>query len=246
MREKIDTRAEAGRPVFVYIQPQNLHTIVLTNHRPVPPGSAFPGFYEHYASQVRRIDQCFGDFIDYLKARGIYDDSIVILTSDHGDSMNESGRWGHSYWLFPEIIRIPLVIRLPLRMQRTVTVDTKSIAFSTDITPTLYYLLGHRPIKRNSLFGRPLFTVTRREQEQYARQAYLIASSYAPVYGILTSTGRSLFIADGVNEKEYLLRLEEDFTYSEEPLTPEVRTRFETHIRDAIQDIADFYGLREP
>lgn len=241
LKGKLDSRP-AGRPAFVYIQPQNLHTIVLTNHKPVAPGQSFPGFYEHYASQVKRVDECFGGFIDYLKDRGMYDESIIILTSDHGDSLNEDGRWGHSYWLYPEIVKIPLIVHLPSKMKRLVS-DPLSIAFSTDITPTLYFLLGHKPIKRDPLFGRPLFTSTHDERAQYLRKTYLIASSYGAVYGIIGDNGRSLYIADGVNDKDHLLKLKADFGYTAEILRPDTRVEYERLIRQELLEIRRFYGL---
>src|SRR5262249_16299070 len=155
LERKIGDRSSSGQPLFVYTQPQNLHRMVLTNRgEAVGPGSHFPGFYEHYAAAVQRMDGCFGEFIHFLNSQRLYDDSIIILTSDHGDSLMEEGRWGHSYWLFPEILRIPLIIHLPQRLQRATTCAPNDVALSTDITPSLYYLLGHRPIAVNPLFGR--------------------------------------------------------------------------------------------
>jgi hypothetical protein len=55
------------------------------------------GFQAPYASRVHRIDACFGAFVDSLKRRGLYDRSLVVLTSDHGELLGEDGRWGHSY-----------------------------------------------------------------------------------------------------------------------------------------------------
>jgi arylsulfatase A-like enzyme len=62
---------------------------------------------------VHRIDGCFGAFVDDLKRRGLYDSSIVVVTADHGDSLGEAGRWGHAYTVFPEILRVPFIARLP-------------------------------------------------------------------------------------------------------------------------------------
>ena len=51
---------------------------------------------------MRRLDGCFGAFVDDLKASGLYDDSLIVLTSDHGDSLGEQGRMGHAYTVFPK------------------------------------------------------------------------------------------------------------------------------------------------
>ena len=92
---------------------------------------------------MRRIDGCFGAFVAYLKQHGRYDNSIVIVTADHGDALGEQGYWGHAVWLFPEIVRIPLIVHVPAALRQTVTTDLTRLAFSTDIAPTLYALLGH-------------------------------------------------------------------------------------------------------
>ena len=242
IESKIAERQAGGRAMFVYTQPQNLHRMSLTKKgEVVPPGESYPGFYEHYASQVSRMDECFGEFVEYLKARKLYDDSIIVLTSDHGDSLNEEGRWGHNYWMFPEIIRIPLIIHLPSKLQKGVVWDAKAIAFSTDITPSLYYLLGHRPIAQNSIFGRPLFTATHKELSEYQRDSHLIASSYGPVYGILGQNGRTLFIADAVNQKDYFFDLATDPKGARNRITPALQSENQKLIREQIDSISKFY-----
>jgi hypothetical protein len=246
LRTKIDERQTPSRPMFVYTQPQNLHRVVLKDKGdPVPAGERYPGFFAPYASQVRHIDACFGEFIEFLKSRGLYDNSIVILSSDHGDSLGEQGRWGHSYWMSPEILRVPLIIRVPAELRKGHTWNSKSIAFTTDITPTLYYLLGHRPVERNQIFGRPLITATEKEQTDYLHKNYLVVSSYGPVYGVLGGDGRSLFIADAVNQKEYFFNLADDPNGARNRLTEGIRSENESLIRELIGSVNRFYGLGE-
>ena len=243
LETRIDGKKDPERPIFVYSQPQNIHRMVLTKKGEVmAPGEAYPGFYEHYASQVARLDTCFGEFVNYLKLRDLYDKSIVILTSDHGESLNEEGRWGHNYWMFPEIVRIPLIIHLPTEMRRTMLCDTAAVSFSTDITPSLYRLLGHGPIVRHPVFGRPLFTATEKEQQQYSRDVYLVTSSYGAVYGILKDNGRWLYIADGVNQKNYLYDLK-DGKGLLSPTDGAMQASYEGLIRDELRTINKFFKI---
>ena len=202
---EVESKVSTGDPAFIYTQPQNIHISVITReNQSVPAGESYPGFYAPYASRLRRIDACFGRFIDSLKAKNLYDSSIVILTADHGDSLGEDGRFGHAYTLFPEIVKIPMIIHLPRNLASGLVYSADKPAFSMDITPTLYYLLGHTGTISNPLFGRPLFTHTKAEQQQYDRPDYLIAASYASVYALLTDNAQRLFISDAVNEKDYL------------------------------------------
>jgi len=233
-----------GRPMFVYTQPQNLHVSVIDREgHSVLPGVRLPqGFNPPYASRVARIDRCFGQFIGALKKAGMYDNSVIVVTADHGDSLGEHGRWGHAYTIFPEILRVPLIIHLPPAMKAKLAYDTNAPAFLTDITPTLYYLLGEKP-KIDPIMGRPLFTNTLAEQYPYLRDWYLVVSSYAPVYGVLNRDATSLYIADGVDYRDYFYDLSHDPDGVAKPITDELRTREQALIRQRVLEIAKFYRL---
>ena len=157
--------------------------------------------------------------------------------------MGEGGRWGHAYTIFPEIVRIPLIVHLPAWLRGNVKSDPKMIAFLTDLTPTLYYLLGQKPIVNNELLGRPLFTVSLEEQKPYLRDSYLVVSSYAPVYGLLSENGRLLYIADGVNYRDYAYELSPDGSSSETSLSGEQRAEWQKDIQQQVKAISRFYGL---
>ncbi len=242
LQTRLTEPRDATRPIFAYTQPQNIHVSVISREgRSVPPGEKYPGFDAACASRVRQMDRCFGGFIQFMKQNGLYDHSIVILTSDHGDSLGERGRWGHAYTLFPEIVRIPLIIHLPSALGSRVVFNTRAASFLTDIVPSLYYLFGHKPIVRNDLFGRPLFTATLDEQRPYLKDANLVASSYAPVYGIIRGNGRWLYVADGVSYKDYLFDLDQYPKEMDRPMTDVTRAEYERLIRNGVDQIAQFY-----
>lgn len=89
-----------------------------------------------YDAEIRSMDRAFGRLLDELRARGLYERTIIVFTSDHGEEFGEHGQWGwHAHSLFEELIRVPLVIRLPgdgprgLRVRRQVR--------SIDVAPTI-------------------------------------------------------------------------------------------------------------
>jgi len=235
LEEKIDARADRKNPIFAYTQPQNVHTLTLERSK-IKGGRKAVSIYE-----LRRMDAAFGEFVEFLRQRGLYENSLIILTADHGDSYGEFGRYGHSDFLFPEIIRIPLIVHLPPRMREELVWDAHQPAFTTDITPSLYYLLGHRPVLNNEMFGRPLFTETRQEQSAYQRSQYLIVSSYAPVYAILGGEGQSLFIVDAVNSRNYYYNLIADPRGAHNRVTVQLRSEGEALIRREVGLIDDLY-----
>lgn len=210
----LEARGPSRAPVFAHTRSLNLHVSKLRN-RSVPLDPAYGGFQGPAAAVVRRIDRCLGGFIDHLKRLGLYDSSIVILTSDHGDSLGEGKRWGHAMTLFPEVVRVPLIIHVPAALRGRITGDTGAVSLSTDITPTLYALLGYDTQTDGPLLGTPL--VEEATEAEAAGQgvagrrtaSYLLASSYGPVYGLLQDNGRSLYIVDAVNRRDYKYDLSE-------------------------------------
>ncbi len=242
LQAKIDARPDAAKPVFVYTQPQNIHVSVINRQgKTVVEEGDYEGFYAPYASRIKKFDTCFGEFIEFLKRQGMYDNSIIVFTADHGDSLGEDGRWGHAYTIYPEIIRIPLIIHLPPQLQKSMVWNTQNVAFSTDITPSLYYLFGHRELINHALFGRPLFTETEAEQAAYLKPWYLIASSYGAVYGILSNNGRSLYISDAVNYTDYFYDLEQDPAGTRNQTNASIKIESEKLIRQGIELINEMY-----
>ena len=203
LRELEDKLTVGGdhRPVFAYTLSQNVHISVANLHK-VPEGRAYPGFYAPVADSVHEVDACFGSFISFLERSGRYDNSIVILTSDHGDSLGEEGRFGHSYFMVPEVMRVPLLVHLPASMRAQVRTDLDRVSFSTDITPTLYALVGNPPADVGPLFGRPLFALGDQQLSDRRRDSFLLASSYGAVYGMLRHNGRQLYAADAIDSRE--------------------------------------------
>jgi arylsulfatase A-like enzyme len=241
LQQQIEQRPAVSAPMFAYIQPQNLHISVIQREgASAPAGETFPGFYTPYAWRVKAVDAAFGGFIRFLKARGLYEHSIIVLTSDHGDSLGEEGRWGHAYTLYPEIVRIPLVMHLPEDLRTKVSADAAGLAFSTDITPSLYYLLGRRPVQKNELFGMPLFTETAGERARDPHATYLLASSYAAVYGILADGGRQLYVADGVNYRDYRFELN-GMAAQSRPVNARFQREQDELIRGWIEAVNRFY-----
>lgn len=231
------------RPAFAFTLPQNVHIATITRAgAEAIDGESYAGFYAPYASRVRRLDGCIGAFIDSLRAAGLYDRSVVVLTSDHGDSLGEEGRWGHAYTLFPEIVRVPLIVHLPPGLAARWTADPAAPAFLTDLAPTLYALLGHPPAFAEFPRGRSL--VRRRgSPPQAVPSEWLVASSYGAVYGVVSDAGRHLYVVDGINVEDHAFNLAEGPVGARVPVTASMRATNRRIIRDRIGDIAAFYGV---
>jgi arylsulfatase A-like enzyme len=239
----MDRRTDKA-PIFFYAQPQNIHLATLAdlplNYRP---RREYTGFKANYASELERLDGCFGDFIGYLKRRGLYENSIIVLTADHGEEMDEEPHANHAFSLRPEVLRVPLIIHLPAEF-RNYFYDQEAVAFLTDITPSIYYLLGHRQIQRSEFFGRPLFTLTREEHLQYLRPTYLVESSYGPLYGILTRQPIQIYIDDATNYRRRFFDLSKDPRATHNFADETIEHRYQAIIHKDIDGLTDFYGFK--
>jgi arylsulfatase A-like enzyme len=93
-----------------------------------------------YQAEVVEADAALGALVDALDARGRLRNAVVAVTSDHGEAFGEHGFVTHGQTLYPEVIRVPLVIvatgRLPAGMR--VGAQVRSI----DLVPTLFSLAG--------------------------------------------------------------------------------------------------------
>lgn len=235
--------SDDGRPVFAYTQPQNIHVSAIAREgTSVVDGADYTGFYAPYASRVRQIDAAFGRFIAALRELNLYDDSIVVFTSDHGDSLGEDGRFGHAYTIYPEILRIPIIVHLPTWL-RDRPRDVSGVTLSTDLTPTLYDLLGQRPLASGPLVGRPLFSDQAGERRAHRDEGFVVASSYGPVYGWIAGDGASLYIADATSFREYAYDLTTGVAGTPRPVTPALREGAAARIRTAIDEVARTYRV---
>src|SRR6185437_747164 len=168
-----------------------------------------------------------------------------VLTADHGEDLNGVGGERHAFSLRPEVIRVPLIMHVPQAVKKHWYYDPDSIAFNTDIAATLYELLGHGPVISRPEFGRPIFTKTAAEHQQYLRDSYLIASSYGALYGLLYENGSKLFIAElALTGREEFFDLAKDPGASHNVLTPEQKQQYEAQLRTDIQQIANLYNYR--
>jgi len=242
----LDARTDTDQPVFLYAQPKNVHQFA-RNDVPSPTSQHWPdrpGLNTRITYEVHWVDSCFGQFFTYLKQHGMYDNSIIIVTSDHGDATGEFGRASHSTSIWPEIMRVPMLVHLPANMRASVQYDDHRLSTLTDLAPTLYYLLGHRPIRQNSLYGRPLFTETRQELDSYPQRDLLLASDVRAVYGILTADGRYLYTTYDAPAQSYLFDLAADPNAQHNILSPPLKQHYDEQIIEDLHTVGNFYGYR--
>ena len=84
-------------------------------HDPYTPPPPYDRQYaaRPYDGEVAYTDENVGRIIDALKQRGLYDNSLIVLLSDHGESLGEHGEKTHGFFIYDSTLRIPLIFKLP-------------------------------------------------------------------------------------------------------------------------------------
>ena len=90
---------------------------------------------ELYEAEIMTFDHEFGRFIDYLKQRGIYKQSLIVFLSDHGEEFFEHRGWSHGHSLYNELIKVPLIIKFPQGKYKGKKIE-KNVGL-IDVLPTL-------------------------------------------------------------------------------------------------------------
>lgn len=242
LEARFPTGATSAPPVFAYANSQNLHLSNLMTAS-VPAGERYEGFHAPYATRVRAVDRCFGAFVDFLKARHLYDRSVIVLTSDHGELLGEEGRWGHAYYLFPQILQIPLIVHTPPGAAGDDTLDVGAVSFSTDIAPTVYAALGYLPRPANRLMGEPLIGPARVDAASRRRGDYVVEASYSAVYGVVRKNGRRVYIIDAVSGSEYAYERNRAEGWRAVPVVEAIRLPAQRIIREHVDEIRRVYRL---
>jgi arylsulfatase A-like enzyme/tetratricopeptide (TPR) repeat protein len=143
--------AQSGKPFFLFLH-------LYEPHVPYEPS---------YDADIIAADAIVGRFIAHLKARGIYDEALIVLTSDHGEGLGDHGEEQHGILLYTESLRVPLVVKLP-RSDRKGTRIAAPAAL-TDLLPTITTLLG---IEKPAAVRAPTLFALPAEREVYSESIY--------------------------------------------------------------------------
>ena len=125
--------ARSGKPFFVWIHLYDPHT-------PYDPPERFR-LGTPYDGAIAYADYAVGKVFEDLKQRGVYDSTLIVATSDHGESFGEHGEYSHGYFVYDTTLLVPLIIKPP---QGSFVAPHKvdNAVRTIDVTPTVLQILG--------------------------------------------------------------------------------------------------------
>jgi len=139
-----------------------------------------------YDAEVSYADEQVGRFIDALRSFGAYDDALIIVTADHGESLGEHGERTHGTFLYDATIRVPLIIRMPGLAPRVVAAPVEL----TDLAPTIADATGARLRLSDGITLQPLLRGRPGDEERaaYTETFYQhVLLGWSPLRAVRTS-----------------------------------------------------------
>lgn len=198
-----------------------------------PAREEVPVLRKLYEGEVKYADACIGAFVSYLKRKGLWDDSLVFFTGDHGHAFLEHGRFGHAYdILYNEVIHVPLIV-FGLDEAQKVNSDAQLL----DIPPTALDLLGISRVP--SFMGRSLLDAGNRSETIFSESAKpdLINVRYDLSKKVVSCIKDSMkLIINELQRTKELYDLKKDFQEknnlckSEEVLTKDLSSSIRSHL----------------
>ena len=95
-----------------------------------------------YVEEIEYLDEQFGALLAKLEALGVYDETAIVLVSDHGEEFHEHEGWWHGLTLYEEQIHVPLLLKWPAGQRGAPPRVDAPIARLIDVAPTLAALAG--------------------------------------------------------------------------------------------------------
>ena len=136
-------------PRFLYVYLEDPHAPYSVRHAPERSFGDAP--IDRYDAALAYADRQLGVLLDDLRLSGRWERTVVVVTSDHGEEFEEHGGRRHARTLFEEVVRVPLVVRVPGLAPQRVDAPVSLV----DVVPTVLELVG-LPVDAAAVDGRSL------------------------------------------------------------------------------------------
>jgi len=159
---------------------------------------------DRYVGAIRYVDEQLGRLFGALKEKGLWDDTLIIVTSDHGESLTEHGIYFDHHGLYDVTTHVPLILRHPSVFSKPKRVS--GLVQHTDLVPTILDILG---IDDGDLGfdGRSLIPLIRGDVAEIRPFTYSEESYVQKKRAIRTTTHKYIQAVDGVGFCSYCQKI---------------------------------------
>ncbi|HWZ82004.1 MAG TPA: sulfatase-like hydrolase/transferase [Terriglobales bacterium] len=137
-------------------------------HFPYRPPEPYASEYAShpYDGEIAFADEQVGRLLRFLKDKGLYQNTIIVLSGDHGESLGEHGEKTHGFFIYNATMHVPLIIHLPGKAAAKVAAPVSLV----DLMPTILAAIG--AAVPSQVQGRSLLPVIRDEGSERERTVY--------------------------------------------------------------------------
>lgn len=153
---------------------------------------------QRYAGEISYVDQQIGVFLDRLRKIEMLENTLVVITSDHGEGLGEHDELTHGYFCYDTTTHVPLIISGGSDIKAGTKVS--SIVRNYDLAPTLVELLGISSDKiKAQTHGISLLPLINQPDKDLGLSAYVeshyayLNANWAKIRGLRTDKGLTLF-----------------------------------------------------
>jgi choline-sulfatase len=188
--KRLEGRQDAFGPLAMVSEPPQRGNQVADWMETLDPEADLAALVARYDQEVAYVDAAIGELMLALQERGLYENTIVVVTADHGEGFLEHGKLLHSFAPYEEVLRVPLIFRLPTSLLTPVP-EVDAPAGLVDLMPTLLDLAGLPPASQAQ--GTSLVPLMRGEP---ASERWIFAES-ADAVAVRDSTHKLIRFHDG-------------------------------------------------
>ncbi|MCB9672506.1 MAG: sulfatase-like hydrolase/transferase [Alphaproteobacteria bacterium] len=145
-----------------------------------------------YDAEITGADRAVGRVLEALREANVLDDTLVVVTADHGESLGEHGEKTHAVFIYDSTMHVPLIMRWPGHVPAGLRVTETTSA--VDIVPTVLSLLGLPAADVDGLDVSPTFAGAALPEREVYMESMLSERGFgmAPLHGV--RRGEDVFI----------------------------------------------------
>ncbi len=137
-------RPALGNGHFAVPPPHGKTAVEVWKERQLDP-SDLEALSSRYDAGIRLLDLRLGELIELLRRRGVWNETLLVVTADHGEGFLEHGEIKHGFAPYVEVTRVPLLVCAPARFGFAAGARESAVG-GVDLTPTLLDLAGLPPL----------------------------------------------------------------------------------------------------
>ena len=212
---------------FLYMHLMDVHEYLYSEETAIF-GTSYSDVYDN---SILWVNSVLNPFFEELASEGQLENTLIVITSDHGEAFGERGFEGHARYVYKETTEVPLIISFPFRLEEPIVVRSRTAGI--DVWPTIFDLLGMPGFEVSDGQSRvPEILAAARKETPTSSEDALPAYAYLDQNWGRRGTKEKMTLSVANGPLRYVVSRDED------------GVRVEEHLYDADRDPAELEDIR--